>query len=39
MDRVFAEVMPWPNLAETWDQPETLARIWAIAQQQLVTSN
>ena len=38
MDRVFAEVMEWPDLAATWDQPETLARIWVLAEQ-LVTSN
>jgi len=30
---VFAEVMEWPDLAATWDQPETLARIWAVAEQ------
>lgn len=38
MDRVFEEVMTWPNLADNWDQPETLARIWAVADK-LVTSN
>ncbi|MEY4172117.1 MAG: hypothetical protein RL485_487, partial [Bacteroidota bacterium] len=38
MDRVFNEVMTWPDLAENWDQPATLARIWAVADK-LVTSN
>jgi len=39
MDRVFAEVMQWPGIAENWDQPETLAKIWKVADRQLVTSN
>jgi kynurenine 3-monooxygenase len=38
MDRVFAEVMQWPGIAENWDQPETLAKIWEVAEQQLVPS-
>ena len=31
MDRVFHEVMQWPDLASTWNQPETLQKIWEVA--------
>jgi hypothetical protein len=31
-------VMQWPGIAENWDQPETLAKIWEVADRQLVTS-
>jgi len=39
MDRVFAEVMQWPGIAQNWDQPETLAKIWEVADKYLVLSN
>ena len=38
MDRVFAEVMQWPGIAQNWDQPETLAKIWGVADKYLATS-
>jgi kynurenine 3-monooxygenase len=39
MDRVFHEVMQWPGIAENWDQPETLAKIWKVAEKYQATSN
>jgi uncharacterized membrane protein len=31
MDRVFHEVMQWHDIASTWNQPETLQKIWEVA--------